>query len=227
MVCILVNFVENNHFGCDEHCSFCEWQKIDYNVYYYPTDESLYELHLAYPKDDWQISGGGDPLYHFEKNKDKIKHIADLGHQLGHKVEILTHKVNIALLYYEELKEYIDYWYFSVPETPTQDFIDFAAKKNIIIKINSVFNLNNSVDWQRIEKIYTNYEPYVDKIIFRENFIHRLDYKTNKEKNDLARQIKEKYPKAKLMLKNRAFALFNEKIENIRQIDMEYLNTKE
>lgn len=226
MICILVNFSENNNFGCDEHCSFCEWQKINYNKYYYPTDEELYQLHLQHPDELWQISGGGDPLYHFEINGDKIKHIADFGHKLGHKIEILTRKTDVALQYYEELKEYIDYWYFSVPDIPSTNFIDFT-KKQSIIKVNSILNFEEKdIDLERIEKIYYNYEPYVNRIIFRENFIHRLEY-TDKEKRSLYIKLKEKYPKIRLIFKNKAPALFNGETENIRQIDMKYLKTKE
>ncbi len=175
MLYIFVNFSENNHHGCDLKCPFCEWSNIDYGNYYCPSIEDLEKLHRIKPRETiWQISGGGDPLYHYDKNKDSLKQIADFAHSHNHKIQLLTKKIDVVLENFEELSTFIDYWYFSVSDEPSETFKKVADLLNNRLNINIVLNQlsTDKIDWNRVQKIIDNYEPYVHRINFRENFIH-------------------------------------------------------
>ena len=77
---INLNFAENHKHGCAFHCKFCEWEAVNYGIYVFPKDEDVLEFIYKYAKNNSpvRLCGGGDPLYHFEKNKEKIKHLTDV-----------------------------------------------------------------------------------------------------------------------------------------------------
>lgn len=219
---IFVNFAENGHFGCDQHCPFCEWAKKDYGEYYYPSDEDLHKLLQMNDRGICQLSGGGDPLYHYEKNRDKIKHIADVVHSYNKKLQILTHKVDDVLKYFDELKEYVDDWYFSVGDKPSDSLKELSKLLDKNIRVNIVVNLtrDETVDLDRIDNIYNSYTPYVKHIAFRENFINNLE---QQECEKIKNIIDEKYPHVSFLQYVDFKVLFNGEIISGLELDKKYL----
>ena len=222
MKVIFVNFAENNNHGCDQHCPFCEWSKINYGIYYSPSKEYLDKLHLVSKEgEEWQISGGGDPLYNYSKNKNELFRICNYAHELGHSIQILTHKVDVVYENYEELKNYVDKFYFSVGPIPSESLINLYYKYHVSFPVNTVLNMTSSdiIDWEKVKDIIDRYLPYVIFISFRNNFIHPLE---NKE--EIKSKLKEISRHVFFTSDVNALCLFNGELLTCKQIDKKYFN---
>lgn len=225
---VFVNFSKNNTFGCDQHCPFCEWTKQNFNTYYCPSKEDLKLFNNNFPDDEkWQISGGGDPLYNFEENWPKLKELINNIHSLGHKVQILTRKIDVVNKYFDILKDYVDYWYFSVDYTISSDLKSVSSKLTLEhTYVNLVLNIkeDESLNWEKIEQTIKEYEPYVNSIIFRNNFIHPISHKLYREVREKLKNISEKT--RFIPHSTSSIVLFLGKIMTCKQIDEEYLKIK-
>lgn len=223
---IFVNFSENNQHGCDLKCSFCEWSRLNYGVYYSPSNSDLQMLHDVFPNDKfWQISGGGDPLYHYEKNRSELKRIIDFAHSRGHRIELLTKKLDVALKYFDELNDLVDSWYFSVNETPSPMFLEFSKKVQGNVRVNLVLNHTSyeKLSIKKIKEIVDAYSPYVKRINLRENYLHPFlennrYYDTEQQKRN-KELIESLSPKVRFLSHLKLWILFNGSI-----IDNDYVN---
>lgn len=170
---LLVNLAENGHHGCDMKCPFCEWSKQDYGKYWFPSDEELDKALTLSPI--VVLSGGGDPLYHFEQNRNKVKHAIDYLYEHGGQPRIYSHNLKILWQYREELCSWPCDFIFSISlhfSELEQKIVEFYASKKKISSISTVFNQDlNPPDWDAIEKFIQTFKPF-SHICFREHWVY-------------------------------------------------------
>ncbi len=196
---IVLNFVDDNNHGCDTNCKFCKWRSLNFNPYLYPDDAIINEFIDNFCTIDGyvELTGGGDPLYQFEKNKEKVKHLIDLIIQKNRVAKIVTTKIDVVDQYYnsEYLKDVTIYSfslaYLSATALETINKLLAAGKK---VYISNVLNFSNNVeeiDKDRIIK-YLNFY-YHDANIYDDRFkiILRLNYNYTDIDVAAARQLVE------------------------------------
>lgn len=174
------------NFGCNNHCGYCVWKNHFLANRKDETDWNKLEKFLIdfQDKKKVSISGGGDPLYYFDVNKDKegfvwFDKLFHITNQLNMKVDIHT-----RVKYFNP-----DFW-------------------NKINRVNfSVINIDNDIDFLKwlknhtqvrivyvVEKHTTN--EYVEKLIeFSNKNLMQLTFKQLYGQDDNGRydELKNKY----------------------------------
>lgn len=174
---LLVNLAENGHFGCDNHCPFCEWNKLDYGKYWFPSDEEL-DLAMRTCGSSLTLSGGGDPLYHFEKNQSLIKHFVDYVTSHGRRAGIYTHSLQTLWKYRETFKSWPVFFLLSINRRFTafeQQVVDYFKDQINIISV----VLNDGPDLPPIEEVVKVIQAFSPiHIRFREHWVHSIADRT-------------------------------------------------
>lgn len=195
---LFVHFPENGHHGCEKHCTFCLFDRLDYNLPCKPTDEEILTfLERIEPDGIIQICGAGDPLFNFNKNKDYLLHIIELIHSTGRPAQLVTKYTEVVAEYMSTDLAPVDMYVLSVED-------EDAAIKNIIVdllelgkevRITKIANFGldiiNEINWEALESYVDFYhleEPNDNfHICFRPNF--DFDYPDDVIKK-LRKQIK-------------------------------------
>ena len=188
---ILINLAEHNHLGCSMKCPFCAWYQQDYGKYWFPSDDEL-DKALEKSPNFLVLSGGGDPLYHFEKNKDLIKHFVDYVTEHGAVAGIYSH--DLATLW--SYRKLFSTWpvkfiisvrrHYSVLEEKIVEY--FAANHQLHI-ISTVFNDSlDAPNWQEIQSFINTFRKYAP-IIFREHWVY--SYEDREQVKEWRKQLRE------------------------------------
>lgn len=184
VISLTLNFAENNNHGCDMQCSFCPWHIKNYGKYLYPSDEDLREfMHIfGIPGGFVEICGGGDPLYHYEQNKDKLFHLCDIIEAEGLQPYLLTKKLQVIIDNYDEIVSRIKSFSFSIEQMSKAfvDLIDRLLADGCYVRITKVYNFDESLDSTDLDaihnfiKFYDRARPDKYKITLRTNYSYVL-----------------------------------------------------
>ena len=101
---VLVNWKEKG-FGCAKACTYCNWRNSPLLPQGAQSPEDVSAFISQCKKSFITISGGGDPLYRFEENRDKLLSMANTIKAHGFKVRIITREVQ----HIEKLKGIADH----------------------------------------------------------------------------------------------------------------------
>ncbi len=143
---ILLNFAENGHFGCSMQCPFCLWSEMDYGQYWYPDDVDLDKCIELSPH-VIKLSGGGDPLFNFEHNQEKLKHIVNYLTTRGVRVGIYTHDIGALDSYRHILSKWPVFFVISVSKLFSkleQEICDYYYDTGQLRRLSVVWNENNT-----------------------------------------------------------------------------------
>ena len=161
---IILNFSsKDSPHGCKFSCSFCNWKHLKKSLV--PRNEDIDRFLEGFKGYKVILSGGGDPLFEYERNKSELKRIIDHIHKKGFLVEVITREFDAIKENLVELKNLVDLWSFSI--------------ENVDEKYKSIMKLIGDRESIRISKILSNdpkipeyidyYSGCVFSIIFREN----------------------------------------------------------
>ena len=196
---INLNFAENNNHGCNFHCNFCIWEAINYGIYIYPKDEDILEFinKYAFDMSPVRLCGGGDPLYNFEKNKEKIKHLTKVIKSTGRATQMTTKDVKVLNKYYNSsyLEDIIDY-------TISTESCNNLTKETIMkllaagkkVRLSKILNFDCNLENINLEEIknyltYYNFSNFKNfYIVLRTNYVHDL---SDKEVDNLQKYFNE------------------------------------
>ena len=196
---IWLNFVEGDQHGCSKKCQFCNFKAHPF--YMCPEIKDLKEFLTDYASQfehtkSVLLSGGGDPLYHFEKNKDKLFAILQTIQLLNYEAVIQSFELDIIRKYYNTplFKNVIAYYFscenFNADLRQLAVELVQAGKKVVISKV-----LNNSkkvddLNFKILDDWVNYYDlPGVEKLI-HENY----NFCFSKSENDeLYKNIAERY----------------------------------
>lgn len=99
---IFLNFVgDDGTIGCRFKCKFCCWANSGFNKRLCPTNEEITEyLNTYFPRLlfneqplEVHISGGGDPLYDYDTNKQELLRIIKCIKSFGCTISIVTREM--------------------------------------------------------------------------------------------------------------------------------------
>lgn len=142
---ILLNFAEKGHFGCSMKCPFCLWSEMDYGRYWCPDDVDLDKCIEVSPH-VIKLSGGGDPLFNFEHNQEKLKHIVNYLTERGVRVGIYTHDIGALDTYRHILSKWPVFFVISVSKLFSKlerEVCDFYYQTGQLRRLSVVWNDNN------------------------------------------------------------------------------------
>ncbi len=183
---IFLNFSdpERKLTGCRFKCSFCAWSATNYSKRLVPSNAEITEFICEYFKPffnlphqdlkfDVHITGGGDPLYNFEENKQDVTRILKCITDLDCTISIVTREWETVKKYWKTDLSSIKTYIFSY-ETLNSDLRDLcleliAAGKTV--QLTKIFNLSFDVDkinWDDIKNFIAFYKNI--PVYFRENF---------------------------------------------------------
>lgn len=177
---IFLNFPKENSLtnGCKKQCNFCYWK--NFNIKLCPTNSEIEE----YLKYCWgntiSLSGGGDPLFDFDKNKKELERICDFLHSKNRKVELISTEWNTIESELDSfIKKNIDKFAFSAQKKDEKLLL--LLKKISIhypkenIRIIKIYNKNETIE--ELLNFYEFYSDYVSIFYLRENYYDRLEPK--------------------------------------------------
>ena len=191
---INLNFAENNNHGCRFHCKFCPWAAVNYGIYVYPKDEDVLEFINKYALNmsPIRLCGGGEPLYNFEKNKEKLKHLTDVIKSTGRATQMTTKDIKTLAEYYDSpyLENVVSY---NISIETCDSFVKDTIAKLLAagkqVRISKILNFDCNQEHINIDDIkkYLDYYQFNGqddfKIVLRTNYVHALsDDEVNKLK---------------------------------------------
>ena len=149
---VWLNFTLNGKQGCDKHCELCNF--TNYSSYLCPSIVDLKAFLTNYGHysklKHIMLSGGGDPLFQFEKNKDKVLGIIKACKDLGFGVVIQTQEIEVVKKYYKSaLKDVIGYYFAS--EKPNETIYSLAVdllKEKKSVAITKILNRTEELTLQ-------------------------------------------------------------------------------
>jgi hypothetical protein len=118
---IILNFprADGSH-GCRFSCDFCSWKDTkEVMGDLTPTPGAVAEFLADYQGYKVTLSGGGDPLFDYERNGPRLRALAEQLHGLGLLVEVVTKEIALVDRRLEELSEFVDAWSFSEEKRTT------------------------------------------------------------------------------------------------------------
>lgn len=185
---IIINFSDNGKHGCRFGCSFCNWKdREEMKSDLFPNKEALDIFLDSYKGYRVIISGGGDPLFNYEKNNPRLISLINYIHSRGFLVDMITKEFDVVRNN-PELDYLINYWSFSTEVRDenlikTLDSIEAA-------RISKLFDENKSV------KSYIDYiefyKRHVTQIIFRQDY-NNPNLENNVSTPMLIKQLQMKY----------------------------------
>lgn len=197
LLSVWLNFVENGKHGCAKACPFCNFRKNP--VYMCPTEEDLREFIADYMQYSRRrsilLSGGGDPLYNFEKNQDKILAILKICKELDVKIVMQSGELQTIDKYYNSLLSDIDCYYFS-SETENPELRTLVKKLKDNGKFVAVSKvLNNSknteeIDFDTLKSWINFYKDSCSKLLIHENYNYCFTVEENNELLKTFQQIR-------------------------------------
>jgi organic radical activating enzyme len=164
---IILNFSENGNHGCRFKCSFCSWRtQPEHKMLLKPNFEDIDRLIEKSPKAKViTISGGGDPLYNYEKNRDYLISLIGYIKSKGLAVEIITREFEIIKENLNDFKEV--YWSFS-EEFLNQSLLGLIKQ---IGRRHIRLSIIHDFDYDRLQRYADFYAPHVRLIYVRENYL--------------------------------------------------------
>jgi len=189
---IILNFSENGKHGCRFNCKFCSWKnRIEVKSDIVPTMEDIdkfckFHDFLGYKV---TISGGGEPLFNYDKNKEKLFEIIKRINKNGLLVDIITKELNVV---YEnqDLRDLVNVWSFS-EEKINEELLKVLKVVNGS-RISKIFNKDDETK-EDLEEYINYYLPHTDMIYIREDF-NKCDFNDEKSK-EIINYILKKFPK--------------------------------
>lgn len=127
---IVVNFPEDGSFGCSKKCTYCTWSKNPFLPKGLQSDEKIISFINKCKKNFITVSGGGDPLFKFEENKEKIFHLVNLIKSQGYKTRLITREI-------EYIKEIAHLF----------DFISVSLDTQVFSKINILNDIKTNIEY--------------------------------------------------------------------------------
>lgn len=165
---LILNFGDNEH-GCKFKCKFCKFKThLLMQQKQVPTKKDIDKFLEGYGGYKVYISGGGDPLFEYEKNKDELNSIIDYLNEKGYLVNLITKEIDKAYL----LADKINQFNFSVEKISINLLSQIKRIKELNpdcdIRISKIFNEKENIHYY-ID--YINYYlDYVDYIFIREDY---------------------------------------------------------
>ena len=173
---ILLNFSDNGKHGCRFNCPFCSWKNqecMEHDMI--PTLENIddfceYRNFVGYKV---TISGGGDPLFQYEKNKDTLIGIIKRINKNGYLADVITKEIDVVKNS-PELKEMVNMFSFS--EEKLNPNLLSLCKTLPLSRISIIFNSEN---YKYLNEYIQYYLDDVDLIYIREDFNKPNDFDKN------------------------------------------------
>lgn len=113
------------NFGCDNNCWYCIWKKHSLNKFRIKTNWDKLSEFLTKYKDRGKvsISGGGDPLYHYEENKEWWNKLFSITDSLNMKVDVHTRILNVDKEFWKKINR--------VSLSVDDNYVDFVLIDNV------------------------------------------------------------------------------------------------
>lgn len=152
------------NFGCHWKCHYCIVKNTGISVPQ-TTIESLDNLWNAVQKTNANIislSGGGDPLFEYEKHTDYYNRLFDFSKSNGIPIEMHTSYINDRNFPYEKCLRVVYHCH------SLQDMKNITRHGHEIIR--AVFVVTKDFTYERIEEIagYVNSSSVIDELSFRQ-----------------------------------------------------------
>lgn len=176
------------NFGCTRNCRYCVWKNHVFSNIKDSTDWNNLKKFLTEfcNKGKVSVSGGGDPLYYFDINNEKIgwewfNSLFAITEQLDMKVDIHTrvkyyneefwrkiNRVNFSVInlysaidFLKWLNQYTKVRIVYVIEEYTEDkyiemLIDFCKNNNMQLTLKQLYGQNDKGKYKYFKKKYTN-----------------------------------------------------------------------
>ena len=166
---IILNWGDKKH-GCKFNCKFCSFRKNTLmQKRRVPSNKDIDKFLNGYEGYKVYISGGGDPLYEYEKNKEELNRIIDYLHSKGYLVNMITKEYKNALKIYKKINQFN----FST-EVLDKELLDVIKKiksdcnSETDIRVSIIFDDGKSSNFY---KDYINfYATYVNEVCIREDY---------------------------------------------------------
>ena len=179
LLSVWLNFVEDGKHGCSKACPFCNFKKDP--IYMCPTKGDLRKFLLLYRNYSHShrllLSGGGDPLFNFEKNKDKILMILKTCKDLGFSVVMQSGELDTIDKYCDSLLADVVAYYFSseVKSTKLRTLVKKLREKGKFVVVSKVLNTSNNIadiDFDTFDSWVSFYKNSCSKLLIHENYNH-------------------------------------------------------
>ena len=194
---VWLNFTKDGKHGCSKNCEFCNFKENP--IYMCPTEEELREFIDDYMQYSINrsilLSGGGDPLFDFEENGEKIKMILCVCEELGVSVVMQSGELDVIEREYDDSLSYVSAYYFS-SEAEDEQLLELSrklrekGKRVVISKILNATDDIESIDFDALDSWVRFYEPGCPNLLIRENYNHCFSEEENEEIRDI---INERY----------------------------------
>jgi organic radical activating enzyme len=161
---IILNFSEGKTHGCRFNCNYCHWKDNPLTKQrLYPSDEAINEFLDGFKGNCVTLSGGGDPLYNFKKNKNELVSLINKINERGFLVEIMTKEFENAIKFEQE--KLVSKWSFS-SQTMNELLLNVIERVNLC-RVTCVYD-ENTMDTQFLND-YISYYKCANKIVIRED----------------------------------------------------------
>ena len=175
---IFINLREDGH-GCSNNCSFCVWKKTNFIYDYFsstfivPTDKDIEDFFKYSRRKCVTLSGGGEPLYEFTKNKDVLKRIVDKLHSMGREIELITRDYNTLVSNFDEINSMFDKFSFSIGacDPKITNIMEKIGRERVRV---SYITDGTSEDLSYADKLFNFYKPYIRKFYLKENYMNPM-----------------------------------------------------
>lgn len=173
---IYLNFSEGDHHGCSKNCSFCAFKP--HPQYMCSSVQDVKDFILQYKTDRLYtilLSGGGDPLYKFEENKDKIIPILNVIKECGIRPVMQSYELDTIDKYWNTIFKDIKDYYFSV-EGFDEKLIKLADKllaNNRKVHLSKITNFSKNfddIDFFALDKWIDYYKDHCSALHLKENY---------------------------------------------------------
>lgn len=175
---IILNFAENGKHGCRFNCSFCNWKlQPESKQLLKPSKEDIDKLLEGKKQRFITISGGGDPLFNYEKNKDYLMWLISYLKDKGLAVEIITKEIDILK---DNIHDFEGVYFSFSSEIIDQKLLELLKMfPKDRVRISKLYSKN----FKGLIDFIDFYAPFVRNIFIRENYLQNLNKVELKEYN--------------------------------------------
>lgn len=152
---IVLNHGTDTIFGCSRRCVYCNWKSKKNFARSQPTLVQIAEL-LELTQDELKknfvtLSGGGDPLWNFDDNRDYIVNVLKFLETRAFKRRIITREINHALKLVKEFPGLVNFISFSLDAKLLKDWNKLSEDDKMCFRQNGLemeISIVLPIDWR-------------------------------------------------------------------------------